>query len=605
MNFLGINAGHGASVALMINGKIEIVLQEERFTKIKNYFGFPKLALGICIDYIKKSKIQIDIAAFSTLKPNVASYKYPIGNYFEVKEYKDFYGDQYYSKILKKKSVKIYLEKLKKNAKNVNNISLPIKKLNSLANNDFEGLRNLLTLELRNLAKKLIKKIIFIDHHTCHAHYAYFSLDRNDIKNKKIATLVIDSQGDGINQSLWMPSQDGNNITIVNKTSECDVARIYKLVTLILSMKPNEHEYKVMGMAPFAKKKYCEIIYEKVFKNILQVKNCSIIHNTRPKDLYLNLKKNLEEYRFDNIAGAVQIFIERIISELLRQINHKYKIQNFTISGGVSMNIKMNKVLSELSFVKNLYVSPTGTDESLSIGACYYLSKHNSYSLENIYLGRTLFQNNNLKKKKLNKIFKDKKKFSIKKNVKQKFIAKLLYEGEVIALAQGREEFGARALGNRSIIANPSKINAVKTINEMIKNRDFWMPFALSILYEKHSKFINNKKKILSEFMTIGFDTIKKNNHLIQAGIHPYDQTVRPQMLKKNKNLNYYNLINEFYKISGVPAVLNTSLNLHGFPISSGIDDVVKTFKLSGLKYLFLENKYLIIKKNYKFVKKI
>lgn len=175
----------------------------------------------------------------------------------------------------------------------------------------------------------------------------------------------------------------------------------------------------------------------------------------------------------------------------------------------------------------------------------------------------------------------------------------------MIALAQGREEFGARALGNRSIIADPSKISAVKTINEMIKNRDFWMPFALSILYEKHNKFINNNKKILSEFMTIGFDTIKKNNHLIQAGIHPYDQTVRPQMLKKDKNLNYHNLINEFYKISGVPAVLNTSLNLHGFPISSGIDDVVKTFKLSGLKYLFLENKYLIIKKNYKLVKKI
>jgi carbamoyltransferase len=132
----------------------------------------------------------------------------------------------------------------------------------------------------------------------------------------------------------------------------------------------------------------------------------------------------------------------------------------------------------------------------------------------------------------------------------------------------------------------------------MIKNRDFWMPFALSILYEKHHQFIKNDKKIFSEFMTIGFDTIKENNYLIQGGIHPYDQTVRPQMLQKNKNLNYYNLINEFYKISGVPAVLNTSLNLHGSPISSDIDDVVKTFKRSGLKYLFLENKYLIIKKN-------
>ena len=98
--------------------------------------------------------------------------------------------------------------------------------------------------------------------------------------------------------------------------------------------------------------------------------------------------------------------------------------------------------------------------------------------------------------------------------------------------------------------------------------------------------------------MTIGFDSIKKNLHLIKAGTHPYDGSVRPQMLKKNKNINFYNLINEFYKVSGIPAVLNTSLNLRGCPISSDIHDVYKTFEHSELKYLYIENKYLITKKN-------
>ena len=591
MNYLGINTGHGASVALMVDGKIEIVLQEERFTKIKNHSGYPKLSLNRCFQYIKKKKIKIDIAAFSANTPNFNAYKYPIINYFNIKQYKDFYDLNFQNK-----NINSYFNKLNLNKKNQSNISLPIDKLDSLNKNNPKELCNLLKACLIKQFKKLVKKIIFIDHHTCHAHYAYFSLNRKEIKKDKIATLTIDSQGDGSNQTFWLPSANREDIINVNKSSKCDVARIYKFVTLILSMKPNEHEFKVMGMAPYAKNKYSEIIYEKVFKNLLQVKDCKIIHKLRPKKLYLYLKINLEEHRFDNIAGAVQIFTERLISELLRQIYKKYKIRNFTISGGVSMNIKMNKALSELNFVDKIHVPPTGTDESLSIGACYYLAKFKSDHLKNIYLGRILFKENRLIEKKISMLFNDRSKFLIKRNVKQEFIAKLLNDGKIIALAQGNEEFGSRALGNRSIIADPSNINVVETINRQIKNRDFWMPFALSILYEKHQKFIKNKKNILSEFMTIGFDTVQKNFHLIKSGAHPYDGSVRPQMVLKDKNNDYYNLIKEFYKVSKIPAVLNTSLNLHGHPIASDIYDVFKTFKYSGLEYLFLENKYLIIK---------
>ena len=124
--------------------------------------------------------------------------------------------------------------------------------------------------------------------------------------------------------------------------------------------------------------------------DILKVKNCKIIHNRRPKDLFSFIYKKTLDHRFDNIAGAVQILVENISSELLKQINKKYKLNVFSISGGVSMNIKMNMVLSNLSFVKNIYVAPTGTDESFSIGACYYLNKINNKPLKNIYLGQEI-----------------------------------------------------------------------------------------------------------------------------------------------------------------------------------------------------------------------
>ena len=133
----------------------------------------------------------------------------------------------------------------------------------------------------------------------------------------------------------------------------------------------------------------------------------------------------------------------------------------------------------------------------------------------------------------------------------------------------------------------------------MIKSRDFWMPFALTILEEKHKAFLENSKNLSCEYMTMGFDVKKSKVKKIIAGCHPYDKTVRPQILKKVRNESYYNLIKSFYRLTGIPAVLTTSLNLHGNPIASDIHDVYKVFLNSELKYLYINNNYLI-KKNIK-----
>ncbi len=180
--------------------------------------------------------------------------------------------------------------------------------------------------------------------------------------------------------------------------------------------------------------------------------------------------------------------------------------------------------------------------------------------------------------------------FKILRNVKNKVVAKWIADGLIIARCKGRMEFGQRALGNRSILADPRRYDTVEKINAKIKYRDFWMPFTPSVLYEHVDKVIINPKKIYSPFMTVAFDTQKKFIKKIPGVIHPADKTTRPQMLKKESNPDYYDLINEFYKLTDIPLVLNTSFNLHGDAIVENADQAINTFKKSDIDILIIND---------------
>ena len=458
--FLGINVSHGASAALMIDGKIEAVFQEERFNKIKNYVGYPKESINKCIEFAIDNKVKISEAAFTTFNNHIFPYKYQFENHFKIDDwfryYLGFYNVKGRMDYAKKTFNKISKSKI------VNHFNLKNVKEKDLLNN-FQLFRDLQIKLLKKQSKGIIKKITFLDHHMCHAYYAAYS---PKIDSKKFAVLTLDSEGDTINQTLWI--YKNKQLKKINETSQCDLARIYRFITIILRMKPLEHEYKVMGLAPYAKDEYSKDLYNKVFKNILKVKNCKVVHKNRPKNLFSYLYKKTSSYRFDNIAGAVQILIEQISSELLRQINKKYKINTFSISGGVSMNIKMNRNISNLKFVKKLFVSPTGTDESLCIGACYYLNRDFKQNyLSNIYLGQ------NISDKKIDKrliqSYLRGANVKIKENVSHLQIANLLKNNEIIAVARGREEFGARALGNRSILLTQNPMELSKRLMSKLK----------------------------------------------------------------------------------------------------------------------------------------
>jgi carbamoyltransferase len=175
-------------------------------------------------------------------------------------------------------------------------------------------------------------------------------------------------------------------------------------------------------------------------------------------------------------------------------------------------------------------------------------------------------------------------------------LARLLADDQIVARCSGKMEFGARALGNRSILANPSRFDNLHKINDAIKSRDFWMPFTPSILEEDMNRYIVNPRNLQAPYMSMTFDTTVNARRDLAAAIHPRDFTARPQCVMKDWNPDYHELITHFKALTGIGGVLNTSFNLHGEPNVCSPQDAIRTVDRSGLKYLAM-GRFLLEKK--------
>ncbi len=246
---------------------------------------------------------------------------------------------------------------------------------------------------------------------------------------------------------------------------------------------------------------------------------------------------------------------------------------------------------------------PSCSDETNAIGAAYHvyaqekLKKHQEIDIKPL---GPLYFGNDISQEEIEKTLKN---FKFKQKVEQekiddieKKVAELLAQGEIVARAKGRMEFGARSLGNRSILANSSNPKIVNIINEMIKNRDFWMPFTPSVLSSRKDDYYLKSKSMPAPYMIMTFNGRSEKKDKFIAACHPADTTLRPQEVFKDWNPNYWKLLKYYEQLTGEGIILNTSLNIHGYPIVSNAQDALEVFNQSGLKYLALGN-YLIWKK--------
>jgi carbamoyltransferase len=254
----------------------------------------------------------------------------------------------------------------------------------------------------------------------------------------------------------------------------------------------------------------------------------------------------------------------------------------------------------ELPEVEEMFIFPSCGDETNAIGAAYWVYAQEQIKsgkpvdiepLGSIYWGGS-FGDNEIEDAIKNYSFSCKVSVEFKDDI-EKNVAELLAKGDIVARSKGKMEFGARALGNRSILANPSKPKVVKVINEMIKSRDFWMPFAPSVLDSRAQDYLKKPKDIKSPYMTLAFDSKPDRFDKFAAAAHPYDYTLRPQEVSQEFNEDYYKLIKYFEEFTGDGIILNTSFNLHGYPIVYTPEDALQVFDHSGLKYLALGNHLL------------
>lgn len=294
--------------------------------------------------------------------------------------------------------------------------------------------------------------------------------------------------------------------------------------------------------------------------------------------------------RFDHIAAGVQLFTERFLVNWVRNCIRETGIHRVALSGGVFMNVKANQRILDMPEVEELFVFPSCGDESNAMG-CAWLQYHRASgrlpgALGPLYLGDAI-TNAEIEEALRTYPFEHPVKVETPADI-EKRVAELLGRGAIVARCSGRMEFGARALGNRSILANAAQPDCVRVINEMIKCRDFWMPFAASILAHRSADYLEKRKPMPAPYMIMTFDTRPERRHEIAAGTHPFDHTCRPQEVDEHWNPEYYKLLRYFEEITGIGGILNTSFNLHGEPMVANARDALRVFDVSGLRYLAL-----------------
>ena len=601
---LGINWEQNSSACLMIDGKIISAISEERFSRKKNDERYPKKA----IDYVLKTNAispdQIDQICF------ISNYWSPtyslIRHYtnFSIEDYIKEQKEYWYYRIYKNKKVsllKIFKNKI--DLKQFPGKKFWSEKINKLKINDHSSNRQLKLIgqkirsEVINIHLGIdTKKINFIDHSFGHVAYAYCS-NENIYKNCYVAS--IDAFGDFINYSAYFFEKQRNNSVkfrkIISKGNSI-IARMYRYITLLLNMKPNEHEYKVMGLAPYCKLKYSEKLFNH-FKTFQSVNKYSFVDKKRPKDSYFYFKNLFNGQRFDAIAGSLQRYTEYLMTKWISNIVDPKKSKNLCLAGGVAMNVKANLEISKLKNISSIYIPPAPDDSSQSIGACYafcLLNNLKTFPIKSAYLGYDISKNkvnSTIKKISKNRNYK-----IYKRNILE-VTTDLLNKNKIIGICRGKAEFGARSLGNRSIICNPQNRENISKINETVKNRDFWMPFAASSIDQYALRYFKIKKTNKSnyKYMTNCTETHEERRKDIIAAIHPYDKTCRPQILERSQNKFYYDLIKKFGKKSGIYALLNTSLNTHGNPIINNENEAIDILKNTNLDAMIL-GEYLIIK---------
>lgn len=602
MYILGISCFyHEAAACLIEDGKVVAASAEERFSRKKHDSGFPKMAVDFCLKKAKIGAGDLDFVVFyekpfwkfaRILLSTLASYPFAV-------------------RLFAKSMTVWLLEKL--------------------------WVRSIIANELDVKSSK----ILFVPHHISHAASSYYASPFKDA-----AILTFDGVGEWTTTTYGKGA--GNDLAIFEEIKfPHSLGLLYSVFTAFLGFEVNDGEYKVMGMAPYGKPRYLDKVKKlvKVYKDgsfrlnmdyftfhksadkAYSSKFVDLFGAPRPRDLHFFTKSsgypsyfgdkppNYAELctlnqKYADIAASIQAFTEEVILDLARFVHGKVRCENLCIAGGVGLNSVANGLLLKKGPFKRVFVQPAAGDDGGSLGAALYVyhcllgkkrtftvrGKKRKFVQDNCYFGADFSEVAIEKFLKKNKIKYQK---IASEDKLTNFLADQIIAGKVIGFFHGRAEWGPRALGSRSILADPRPEEMKEIVNTKIKFREPYRPFAPVVIAEKAKDYFeigDLEHEHLTKFMLAVFPVKKKMRKVIAAVTH-VDGSGRLQIISEEQNRRYYNIIKKFGKITGVYVLLNTSFNLKGEPIVNSPENAFNTFSKSGLDILALE-RYIVRKED-------
>lgn len=562
---------HDPSACIVDDNQVLAFIEEERMSRRKHAEGeFPINAIEECLRITSSSLKDVDRIGLSRNYDNRRKVLHRLAN-----------------RSLRSSSIGI-AEKL------WDTLLLPLKQSATMTNRSLRSLvKNRLSAHF-DINEHSLPPVVCVNHQLTHAASAFYPSGFDDA-----LVVSLDNYGGHLSGGVYLG--DGGELQEVTTFPRFNsLGRFYGDVTELLGFQRSNGEGKVMGLAPYGEQ---NDRIEKVISSYVEFDETTGSYNTetltyrKPGDAVDKLERDLAVERrywkdeitqeYKDIAFHAQKALEEVVTDLISHYLQQFDTGNVCLAGGVTLNCKMNKEVRQLPDVDDIFVQPAANDAGGSLGAAVALNVDDGNEIQgmkDVYLG-TEYESKEI----VEALEQLKVPYERIEDVPET-VAELLAEDAIVGWFQGRMEGGPRALGNRSILADPRSIESRDAVNKYVKHREEWRPFAPSMLPEAAERFLQGELSKASYFMIDTCETTPEAREEIPAVLHPSDETTRPQIVTEERNQRYYQLLREFKSKSGVGVVLNTSFNDSGEPIVRTPREAVRDLYSMGLDALVMED---------------
>jgi len=567
MKVLGITSEGDSGAAIVEDGRILAAVNEERLSRMKLVVGFPRGAIPEVLRLSDTRMDELDAVLVATTDDLFVDELRPFDGWFQDR------SDSVAGWL--KSHAASRLSRLGK--------YLP------LAESAYYALLTPTFRHRRRAIQRILRDefdvacpIQFVDHHLAHLTSAYFTSGYED-------ALVVSLDGGGDGKSALVYAARGGRFQYLHEVSAYNsLGNYYAYITHLCGFKAMKHEGKVTGLAAYGEPKYVSLLNEFITERGGTFQNRAGVYN---RSALGALERRLPKgWNREDLSASIQQHFETLTVRFIRHWARETGLRNVAVAGGVFANVRVNEEVHGLPEVDSIFIHPHMSDGGLGGGAALAACVEGVLDrtmprcdepLRDAYLGDdlgdeeigTALRKRGLQPERLDGPLEEE-------------IADLLVQGVVVARANGRMEYGPRALGNRSILYQPTDRDVNDWLNERLHRSEF-MPFAPAVLHEECDKCFENAAgaKHAAEFMTITFHCTPWAQKRLKGVVH-LDNTARPQLVKRDRNPSYYRIIEAFRERTGLPAIINTSFNMHEEPIVSSADDCVRAFLEGQLDYL-------------------